>query len=168
MVYLVPVYYGWDFPRTLQPAPPPVAAQPAQSHQPKQKSVTGALRLEIEPDAVLQVYVDGFYVGASDDLDGELTLESGPHKIELHAPGYETLSFQVKIVGDRTIRYRGALEPMEVVPTSSATATAVEKPDTTAVRPTTIYLIPGCYIGNVPPKDARLPATCDPARAITY
>jgi hypothetical protein len=33
--------------------------------------------------------------------------------------------------------------------------------------PTTFYFIPGCYAGNVPPKDAGLPATCDQTRVIT-
>jgi hypothetical protein len=30
----------------------------------------------------------------------------------------------------------------------------------------TYYIIRGCYLGNVPPKDAGLPPGCDPDRAI--
>jgi hypothetical protein len=29
------------------------------------------------------------------------------------------------------------------------------------------YIVPGCYIGNVPPQDAGLPASCDLSRTIT-
>ena len=32
----------------------------------------------------------------------------------------------------------------------------------------TLYVIPGCYVGNVPPKDVRLPANCDLKRVTTY
>jgi len=32
----------------------------------------------------------------------------------------------------------------------------------------TLYLIPGCYIGNVPPKDVKLPATCDLSKLTTF
>jgi hypothetical protein len=36
-----------------------------------------------------------------------------------------------------------------------------------AKAPATFYLIPGCYMGNVPPRDANLPATCDISRAVS-
>jgi hypothetical protein len=32
----------------------------------------------------------------------------------------------------------------------------------------TFYLVPGCYMGNVPPEEANLPATCDLARAVSF
>ena len=32
----------------------------------------------------------------------------------------------------------------------------------------TLYLIPGCYLGNVPPEADRLPAGCDISRLKTY
>jgi hypothetical protein len=71
----------------------------------------GALRLKVKPvDAT--VYVDGYYVGVVDDFDGvfqRLRLESGPHRIEIRAPGYETLSFDVLIEPDHTTTYRGDL-----------------------------------------------------------
>ena len=71
----------------------------------------GALRLKVKPvDAT--VYVDGYYVGAVDDFDGvyqRLRLESGPHRIEIRSPGYETLSFDVLIEPDHTTTYRGDL-----------------------------------------------------------
>ncbi len=72
----------------------------------------GELRLDVSPrDA--QVYVDGYYAGVVDDYDGAfqaLKLESGAYRIELTAPGYETLSFDVRINPGQTIRYRGDLQ----------------------------------------------------------
>lgn len=32
----------------------------------------------------------------------------------------------------------------------------------------TLYVIPGCYVGNVPPKDVKLPAHCDLAKLTTF
>ena len=44
---------------------------------------------------------------------------------------------------------------------------AAVKAPAAAKQPETFYLIPGCYMGNVPPKEANLPATCDVARAVS-
>ena len=74
---------------------------------------SGHLRLHVSPrDA--QVYVDGYYVGVVDDFDGivqALQLESGPYRIEVVAPGYEPLEFDVRIIRGRKITYRGTLIP---------------------------------------------------------
>jgi len=71
----------------------------------------GELRLDVSPrDA--QVYVDGYYAGIVDDYDGAfqaLKLESGAYRIEISAPGYETLAFDVRITPGQRIRYRGDL-----------------------------------------------------------
>ena len=32
----------------------------------------------------------------------------------------------------------------------------------------TVYVIPGCYVGNVPPKDVKLPAHCDLKKLTTF
>lgn len=65
----------------------------------------GDLRLKIQPrDAA--VYVDGYYAGIVDDFDGffqRLTLEIGPHRIEIDAPGLESQVFDVYVDPDRTI-----------------------------------------------------------------
>ena len=74
----------------------------------------GALRLKIKPrDA--QVFVDGYYVGVVDDFDGvfqKVHLPSGPHRIEVRAPGSETLTFEVQIRFDETTKYEGNLQPI--------------------------------------------------------
>jgi hypothetical protein len=72
----------------------------------------GSLRLKIKPrDA--QVFVDGYYVGIVDDFDGvfqRVHLPSGPHRIEVRAPGYETLTFDVQIRFDETTKFEGNLQ----------------------------------------------------------
>jgi PEGA domain-containing protein len=71
----------------------------------------GELRLDVSPrDA--QVFVDGYYAGIVDDYDGAfqaLKLESGAYRIEISAPGYETLAFDVRITPGQRVRYRGDL-----------------------------------------------------------
>jgi len=32
----------------------------------------------------------------------------------------------------------------------------------------TLYVIPGCYVGNVPPQKVKLPAHCDVTKVTTY
>ena len=73
----------------------------------------GELRLQISPRHA-QVYVDGYYAGTVDDYDGAfqaLRLESGPYKIEIVAPGYETMTFDVRISPGQKITYRSDLLP---------------------------------------------------------
>ncbi len=75
----------------------------------------GQLRLKVKPrDA--EVYVDGYYSGVVDDYDGtfqRLTLDSGPHRVEIRKPGFTTLSFDVRIPPDETVTYKGKLEPVQ-------------------------------------------------------
>jgi len=71
----------------------------------------GDVRLKITPrDAA--VYVDGYYAGIVDDFDGffqRLTLEVGPHLIEVEAPGLESQVFDVYVDPNRTVDLHGDL-----------------------------------------------------------
>jgi hypothetical protein len=167
-VYLMPSYafgYGVGYPYW------PLVGTPAPIYDPQskprdQKLATGRLRLELQPNRALQLYVDGYYVGTPEDFSGELELDPGPHTIQVRAPGFETLQFEVKILSGRSITYRGMLKSEDAKP-----APAPEPPSPTYVRPsgpTTFYVIPGCYAGNVPPKDVKLPVTCDESRLVTF
>jgi len=71
----------------------------------------GHLRLDVSPKHA-EVFVDGYYAGIVDDFDGmfqTLDLESDGYRIEVRAPGYETLGFDVRIQPGRKITYRGTL-----------------------------------------------------------
>jgi hypothetical protein len=72
----------------------------------------GQVRLKVKPTHAT-VYVDGYLAGTVDDFDGgfqRLRIEPGPHRIEIRADGYETLSFEVRVLPDRTFTYEGDLK----------------------------------------------------------
>ena len=113
---------------------------------------TGLLRLSVTPD-VAQVFVDSYYVGTVEDVNTQrvLELEAGPHRLEFRAPQYQTLTVDVRILPYETVTYRGALEftrPANPAPPSAG-------------PPTVMYVIPKCYLGNLPPRQSRLPSGCD-------
>jgi hypothetical protein len=135
-------YFGYPetTPATQAPAPPLPRA-------------TGGLRLAVTPTNA-QVFVDGYYVGTVDDVNArrELPLDAGPHRLKFIASQYQTLAVDVQIAPDETVTYRGTLEPSLPAP---------PPPPRAAGAQTSMYLIPNCYLGNVPPRASRLPAGCD-------
>ncbi len=74
---------------------------------------TGRLRLQMQPrDA--EVFIDGYYAGQVDDFDGRmqgLTLETGGYSVEVRKPGWETLTFDVRVTPGRTTNYKAELVP---------------------------------------------------------
>jgi hypothetical protein len=83
------------------------------SHSPSHE--TGALRLKIDPK-LAQVYVDGYYVGLVDTMDGafqKLNLDAGRHEIELKLEGYEPLKFDVQIDAGETATYKGDMKKIK-------------------------------------------------------
>ncbi len=73
---------------------------------------TGALRLKVVPREA-EVLVDGYFAGRVDDFDGamqKLKVAVGPHRVEIRAPGYEPLSFDVMIVEGQTTTYKADLK----------------------------------------------------------
>ncbi|MGE5246021.1 MAG: PEGA domain-containing protein [Betaproteobacteria bacterium] len=75
----------------------------------------GALRLKVKPREA-QVFVDGYYAGVVDDFDGvfqRLQLDAGSHRIEIRAPGYETLTIDVRIDPGHTTTYQGELQKIQ-------------------------------------------------------
>ncbi len=138
--------------------PQPVLAAPPPEPAPKlaeRVRATGRLTLDVEP-ATAQVFADGYYVGLPDDFSaarGGGLLEAGPHRIDVSAAGYEPMTLDLMVTAGQPVTVRALLKAL---------------PPPTTVPPTTFYLIPGCYMGNIPPKDAHLPATCDPGRATTW
>lgn len=73
----------------------------------------GDVRLQVRPRNAA-VYVDGYYAGVVDDFDGvfqRLTIEGGPHEIELAAPGLEPQFYDVYVDPTRTVTIRTDLYP---------------------------------------------------------
>lgn len=168
-------YYLWNGYRSH-----PAAGRPGYVDPPDESRTadpaTGTLELAVQPRDLVQIYIDGFFAGMPSDFNGDLALEAGTHRIELRAPGYRTMSFDVRIVAGRSMTYRGSLEPLTASPSEPAAGAASPVPDpATAAAPpapsprrTTIYLIPGCYLGNVPPEQARLSPACDVSKVTTF
>src|SRR5947207_13211672 len=146
--------FGWPYPY-LPGTPAPSYPSPAPPAPPQ--LTAGALHLELQSGVDPQIYVDGYFVGLLSDANGgDLILDAGAHTIELREQGYETLREQLRVPLDGVITYRAELKPL-VRQQSSVISTPLPPP-----QPSTIYVIPGCYVGNVPPRDAVLPAGCDP------
>ena len=155
IVYVVPTY-GW-YEYLPAPAAPPATGSYVSPESVSEEPTTGTLRLELTgAGGGSQVFVEGYFVGTLDDVNGELRLPPGPRRIEVRAPGQEPLTFDVIIVADRSITYRAMLPLVLDTPPSKA-----------AAPPSTFYFIPGCYIGNVPPQEVKLPANCDLSRLVT-
>ena len=95
------VYYGLD-------GLAPFGTIPPAFYNPTPGIAYGGLRIVDAPrDA--QVFADGYYVGIVDDFDGvfqHLNLEPGPHRVEIHHPGFAPVAFDVDIQPGRTITLR--------------------------------------------------------------
>lgn len=71
----------------------------------------GRLRLKVKPREA-EVFVDGYFAGHVDDFDGifqRLNLDVGPHRIEVRHPGYEPITFEIRIQPDQTITYEAEM-----------------------------------------------------------
>jgi hypothetical protein len=161
VVYVVPPYGwgGWQL-----GAGAPTSDVPGVVVNPAQDSRAGALQLDVQPAASFQLYVDNYFVGTSNDVGNTLELEAGPHRVEIRAAGFKPHIFDTRVTAGRTMTYQAELEPLvtEQAPAAEPDSAAANPPPTEAARkPTTIYFIPGCYLGNLPPEQLKLPAGCD-------
>ncbi len=123
----------------------------------------GSLYLFVEPRALLQIYVDDVFLGTPGDVGDELRLAPGIRRVELRAKGYKPLAFSTNIVENRSINYQGALERD---PSATPVEPAEARPSTTSG--TTMYRIPGCYLGNVMPRASDLRPGCDISKMTTF
>jgi len=153
-------YFPWStaWPAMVFYVPQPIvvhALPPEPSRRSVEPPAPGRLILELAP-AAAQVYLDGYYAGTPEDFGsarGGGLLEAGPHRLDVSAAGYEAIAVDLMVTAGRPVTYRGSLKRV---------------PPPSTVLPTTFYLIPGCYMGNIPPQDAHLPATCDQSRTVTW
>jgi len=74
----------------------------------------GGLHLKVKPETA-KVYVDGYYAGTVDDFNGigqRLKIEPGPHKIDIVADGFESISFEIAVISSQTINYQADMQPI--------------------------------------------------------
>lgn len=162
VIYVVPAY-GWSgAPPKAAPAPsspPPLAETPAVA--------TGTLHLDLEPPPTGQLFLDGAYVGTLDTIGTDLTLAAGTRQLEVRQPGYRTFTLTARIEAGRSLEYRGALVPAADAP-APAPAPSPAEPLAAPIARKLLYFIPGCYLGDVPPREAGLPPGCDPDKAVAF
>jgi hypothetical protein len=111
----------------------------------------GFLQLRVLPRSA-EVHVDGALAGTVDDFGGRgaRQLPAGPRRVEIVAPGYDTLTFDVRVPENDTVTFTRELDR------------AVERP---APAPVVIphkalYVVPQCYIGDRMPLPTDMPAGC--------
>lgn len=76
---------------------------------------TANIRVDVEPSDA-QVFADRYYAGVVDDFDGifqRLHIDSGAHRIQVRAQGYEPLEFEVRITPEHTTTYTGELKKIQ-------------------------------------------------------
>jgi hypothetical protein len=72
----------------------------------------------------------------------------------------------VKIPLDQAITLDVELRPIRPV-SAAPISTIVPEPSPAPAR-TPIFVVPGCYVGNVPPQQITLPAGCDARNAVIF
>jgi hypothetical protein len=75
----------------------------------------GGLSFEIDPPNT-NVIVDGTYVGDAGSFSATaqpLTVVPGRHRVELLAPGFQPVAFDLDVLPGQVIPYRGALVPIQ-------------------------------------------------------
>jgi hypothetical protein len=160
VIYVVPAY-GWGLP-AVAPAPAPAPTAEAEA--------TGTLWLDVEPRGIGEVYIDGYLAGTTLDVRGSITLDAGAHHVEVRAEGYQPVAVNVRIEGGAAVTLRRTLQPVPAAPEPAVAgppAAPAARPAAAAPIPRKpFYYIPGCYLGDVPPKDAGLPPTCDQSKTV--
>jgi hypothetical protein len=115
----------------------------------------GRLILNVQPETA-EVFADGYYIGTPADFSlarGGGLLEPGVHRLDISSAGYQPTEVNLRVVPGQSVTFNASLKAL---------------PASTPAPPSTFYLIPGCYMGNIPPKDAGLPPTCDQSRTVTW
>jgi hypothetical protein len=80
-------------------------------------------------------------------------LRSGPHRVEILAPGFAPLTFDVRVPENDTVTFTRELDAASTEPPPPAAA-PVEIPHKA------LYIVPRCYIGDRPPLVTDMPAGC--------
>lgn len=143
-------YYGTGLPvEEYEPTPR------GERDTPGRVVLTGVLRLDVTPASGLEYYVDGLYFGSSSNLGTLLEMNPGPRRIEVRANGYKPLVFDTRIFAGSETTFRAAMEPLTQQPPAQPTGNR------------TMFIIPGCYMGNAAPTAGELRPGCDINRLVT-
>jgi hypothetical protein len=150
--YLGPLGYAPYYPTALPETSetPGILTDPRGSRQ----EAEGFLRLRVQPRSA-EVFVDGAFAGVVDDFGGasERLLPAGTHRVEIAAPGFERVTFDVRVPANETITFTRNLDRLDDRPQPAA-APPVEIPHKT------MYIVPHCYAGDTPPRASDMRPGC--------
>jgi len=108
-------YPGYGYPSTGDPGTAaPYGPDPGSVNVQPGAQNTGGLSFEITPGAA-QIFVDGNYAGVVQDFTpntAPLALTPGRHHVEVRAPGYQTMTFDVDVLVGQVIPYQGTMQPL--------------------------------------------------------
>ena len=149
-------YYGTPYFGDYPPDDAPQTAPNEMDVEPAAMRSAGLLRLDITPATDLQYFIDGMFMGSSAELGTEFAVNAGARRIEIRATGYKSMMFDARFIPGETVTRRGALEPIQE-------ASALPR----ATGSKTMYVIPGCFMGNARPDPHALPKGCDIKRLVT-
>jgi hypothetical protein len=110
--YAYPAYDPYAYPPP--PSGPGYSVPNAPVSAPAGAVGYGGVSFEITPGQAA-VYADGAYVGPVSDFSDAsrpLSLSAGEHRIEVQAPGFAPMAFDVTIEPGEVIPYRGDLQPI--------------------------------------------------------
>ena len=72
----------------------------------------GGMSFLLNPDYA-EVYIDSQFVGVARDFGGQpVPVPAGYHRIELYAPGFGPVAFDINVMPGQVIPYRGSLYPV--------------------------------------------------------
>lgn len=92
----------------------------------------------------------------------------GPQVVYLMQPYPVEMQPQIVIVERPVTRIVEVEVPVREEPVEPPPPPKEPEPPFVPSGDRTLYMIPGCYVGNVPPKDAKLPADCDLTKVTTF
>ena len=92
----------------------------------------------------------------------------GPQVIYVMQPYPVEMQPQVVIVERPVTRIVEVEVPARQEPIEPSPPPREPEPPFVPTGDRTLYVIPGCYVGNVPPKDVKLPASCDLSKLTTF
>lgn len=100
--------------------------------------------------------------------DHQITRRHGPQVVYVLQPYPVEVHPQIVIVERPVTRIVEVEVPARQAPIEPPPPPQEPEPPFVPSGDRTLYVIPGCYVGNVPPKDVKLPPNCDLATLTTF
>jgi hypothetical protein len=108
------------------------------------------------------------YVARPNLVDHQQTRRRGPQVVYVLQPYPFEVQPQIVIVERPVTRIVEVEVPARQAPIEPPPPPIAPEPPFVPSGDRTLYMIPGCYIGNVPPKDVKLPPNCDLTKLTTF